>query len=297
VGGDKLQYEILGGIVHLYALEPREALQRGRGDEAHKRLERLRDALNSVANFPLPQDEYRKKVAEWRDRVRNKVLGNQQVDTRDLLGEDQYLMSLLNPNQEVATRDLPRTVLSYLVFRVEGAPLHNEMVRLEALRWHEQAARTPAGPEAKEAWDNARDLWGQYTARVPLTLAGRMQPLQDALRLRRADLAHALAAHLQVELRQSASAAVQQAACLEQLDRKQEAAAALGRLADQLAALQKSPELDELFQSVPAEKRAQARREAFPDLEPNGTFHWLISGARLRQRLLTAKGDDGSKKE
>src|SRR5438094_306012 len=102
---------------------------------------------------------------------------------------------------------------------------------------------------------------------------------------------------LEQDLRQSATASLLQAYCLEKLGKKQAAAATLGHLAEQLTALQKSADPDGLLAVVQRAQEAlrlgqspeQRRRDWFADFEPNGTLHWLIYTARLRQGELTDK--------
>jgi hypothetical protein len=323
VGEDYLRY-LMGRVVQLYALDPREALQRGRPPEAHKRLERINNVLSEFAGARLAEDEFLNRLVVWRGRVKKAALAKQRNEPGgkklwdDVWDEDRYLWMVLSPDQDVVTKEQPpRTVLSFLVFRALTVALQNEVAWLEAMRWHTLAdhnqgkldhftaanpqdvegARKVLAQETAEAWGNAQELWGKYTDRVPLTtttLAGRLQPIQDLLRggpLERLDprvvqLVGSLSAHLQRELRQSAEASVWRAYCLEKLGRKQDAAALLGRLADQLTALQKGQELDVVFDS---KDRKQLRRAWFSDFEPGGTYHWLIYGARLRQRQLTDK--------
>ncbi len=289
--GEDLLAGLIGEVVRRFALAPRESLERGRIDEAHKRLEKIHTVLGDFAAAQLGEAEFQAKLAEWREGARAAVRrwaqegqGNPQALLQGFAAEDQYLVQLLFASEDLEFKEKPhKTALSFVVFRAVGDPLRREVTRLQALRYHEIAVRRQAtadrrgtGPdkeEARETWSDASGLWKNYSDRVPLTaatLAVGLQGVRDAAARARAEpgytraqtLPDSLAHFLQKELRQSAAAGLLAANCQEKAEKAgdQGAAVALGRLAGQLADLRRSPEVQRFLELYPTDTRADPAR-------------------------------------
>src|SRR5205085_8200892 len=97
-----------------YYVQPGEMLIRGKTDSLPRRLERIRTVIED-AEFATPQEEQDllKQAAAWRERVNAAYLAlSREPDGGRKVGaiwaEDQYLLFLLDPDEETTPRNVKK---------------------------------------------------------------------------------------------------------------------------------------------------------------------------------------------
>jgi hypothetical protein len=286
-----------------YAVTPHEHLLRGRLDEATKELLQARDVLHEFDVARLPEAEFLKQVAQWREQVKeayhNVIVqepGAQQALAK-MWGQDQYLLALIHGDEE-ARKKLQKKVLSYIIVRSVEAPLRHDASYLLALCWQERAEREQTRRGARAAdlagnWLNVEDWWKKYAERYPYhpgTIKSLLAAVGEFWRARELELAVGYWERALAEVRAGFHGRLLRAAGLEKAGKAAKAREQLTHLAADLAALRQDAELKQAL----TETRGQTARvpsvdsrlrNLERDLGPGGSFAWMRAAAlyRLRQ--------------
>jgi hypothetical protein len=299
-------------LYQLYVQTPRDQIQRGRFEEAGRRLARLEKAMGEYeasqpdeAAFAVLMDEVGKRM------TRAAQEGGEQKIQDVLLGEDQVFQILRFPNDpEVDRTKLHRGFLGTLVFRAAGETLKRDLNYLKALRWQEKAerhqarvdqlaaGRTEGAAELRQdtadAWGNAKEAWGEFGREfTPGAIAARTARARALRQQGEGDTAIGLLDYLFRELRRSLAAGTLGARALEGGGRIPQAVKALHALVKDVGTVVESKELQTLRSDIteraPPEARATLDTALFGDLQPTGTLRWLAYRARLEIRRLSPK--------
>ena len=192
-----------------FYLQPTESVLRGDYDRAAARLDRVRGFVNDDALADLAGDEaFQKDVAEWREKLNTayrEMLRDPKAQgpVNALWAEDQYFLSLLQVDSEerpeTRTKEAKgRPVLTRVMAHGTREALGQRVAWLQALAWHEKAARAQAFLDlpakdspaalaaAANAWNNAAINWNLYVGRMnfyPGALAQRLAPVREKARV------------------------------------------------------------------------------------------------------------------
>src|SRR5206468_244445 len=74
IEGVQFLHHLLGLVVQRFAVEPRWMLQRGRIEDAHKRLDRILAVLDDFDQARQSDQEFKTKLGEWQRRIREAAL-------------------------------------------------------------------------------------------------------------------------------------------------------------------------------------------------------------------------------
>jgi hypothetical protein len=293
-----------------FAETPHQQIVRGRLDDFTKRLAYMQNKLERVQE---PDEELRKQIEEWKDRVKAVYKNGNPNRILEIWVEDQWINVMANnPDEEIGNRNpLPRKLLSYIILRALVEPLRSEVDYLLAVRCHEKAERLQvkirqlkvggaqpgkAGDDLKEAWTTAVDSWDTYgygDIFTPDSLkerAAAVEKLSDTIKSKQ--LAADLLGYQAALFRQAASARLQFAQSLVQNDKAQARVVLEKLVADLSAFLSKNKEEWEkprgmLVNGASAELQAQVEK-IYADLGPQGSLVWIRYSAKLQ--LQRSKG-------
>jgi len=317
--------QFAGALYARYAVNPHDDLVRGRLDEATRRLVQALAILREFDEALLPEAEFRKEVAAWRERVKQAYLSflrqepEAQTSHQGLWSEDQHLQALLAGSVDERERQkYPKKVLSFLVVRSVASPLRNEASYELALCWQEKAerletqrlrqARAGKDDERLNAWLNVQDWWRKYADQYPFTAASVSSGVARLNDFRNPLEAVAFWVWLFRDLRMGCHARLLQAHGLEKSGKPDSARVVLDSLVVDLAALRKDPHLTKTLRialnqvegltnaaaqsggpvALLADLHAQLSSLA-RDLGPGGSFSWMRAAALYRLGRLTDK--------
>jgi len=303
-----------------YVVIPHDYLVRGRLDETTRRLVQTLTILREFDDALLPDAEFVRDVAQWRERAKKayvdviRQVPDAQRAMEALWYEDQHLQMLLAPTADERERQkTPKKTLTFIVVRSVADPLRNDASYLLALCWQEKAerletqrlrhARQGKDDERANAWLNAQDWCRKYAGQYPFSTAsingrlGRLNDFRNPMELIQAVPAWE---RLFRELRAGFHARLLQARGLE-ASGKTGARALLQSLAADLSALRKDAELTQALGV--AMSRAEGLKNAVVrqggpeallgdlhsrladlerDLGPGGSFGWMRATALYR---------------
>jgi hypothetical protein len=310
----RVQLQSLAANLYVkYAVTPHDYLLRGRLDETTRRLVRGLAILDEFNEAHLPEAEFLREVARWREqRVKPAYLDGTQKALDALWSEDQHLLALIAPTADEGERQkLSKKVLTFIIVRSVAAPLRRDASYLLALCWQEKAERLqaqrerhrPGGKEdaratqrALDAWLNVQGWWQKYADHYPFNRATVKKRLAGVANLWRSGafiLAVGLWEQEIHDWRAGFHARLLQADGLEKSGMTAAARTLLQGLAVDLGALPKDTDL----KTALAGARGQAERQQLGDLPArlrnlerelgsDGSFAWMRATAlyRLRQR-------------
>jgi hypothetical protein len=309
-----LQYA--GELFQKYDLPVRDTLLRG-GDVS-KRLDRARSFLEDETLSGLSEDpNFQKAVAVWREKM-NAAYGSlfgkeakSQARVNELWAEDQYLLALLQVDDEDRPERYPKKTVTGILAVVAREPLAERAYWTRALGWQEKAGRELALAELKggavksaaastrSAWLNTRVAWGRYIDRAALGPAARRQRL-EAVRaeLKRPNVgplfAGELLAQVHLDLHRYFAGRLEQAEAVYHVDGPKAAVALLKEMDEDLGSLladgkEGTPgikaDVEDLLQrvrAVPAGPGTSGPALLARDWAAQGNWYWLRQHVRRR---------------
>jgi hypothetical protein len=293
----------------LFALQPKEFFLHGQLPDTLKRVDRMRNVLDSEeAARPLEDEDFKNMLNDWRARlsaayvsflVRNDPAGKAKVEA--LWVEDQYLLNLVSVDSEFPLQKFEKKFLTVLLLSACREPLGQEVNYLVASCRHEKAAQLQAGlqawsaagkdaakiqEDAEPAWKNARSEWSRYVERyqlTPATFRTRWATIvQNWDRLDR-ETAVSLIEQLHRDLHISLQARLRLAEAQQHLKASN---SSLPSLLSDLEALQASNVAKEMNECVdkarPTPPLANRLELLARDWGPQGNLRWLTEAARQR---------------
>jgi hypothetical protein len=301
-----------GQLFTLFAVQPREYFLHGRFDATFKRLERIRNVLETEeAAKPLEEAAFQKQLSAWRERVREAYLSQLVRKEADgpakvnaVWNEDHYVLNVLQVDGEAPLERYEKRTLSLILLYSCREALGRQVSYLVATCLHEKAAQLQANLDVfaaapgkndltivKEnteyAWRNARAAWNKFLDRyvlIPQNLPKRLKEI--ALRWNPANPEYAvnLWEQLHLDLHITLDARLRLAEAQAHL---QSSTSGLRELLSDLDAFQKSDlpktlaQFQEYARAVPP---VALRLELLQrDWQPNGNIHWLRDAVRMRR--------------
>jgi hypothetical protein len=296
-------------LFNLVAVQPREFFLHGQFDAAFKRLDRIRNVLETEeAANPLEKAEFQRQIAEWRERVRQAYISllvhkeqNGQAKVSALWNEDQYLLNVLQVDSEIPLESYSKKTLSLIILNTCREPLGRQVSYLAASCLHEKAAQLQANLDfltstgkdvaivkenADFAWRNARRAWGSYLDHYALFAPIVPMRLKEiAQRWNPANVENAVSLWEQLFLDMHATFEARLRLAETQVYLKS-SDSGLKELLEDLDAFQNSDLPKTLAKYVEAAKApgqvAKSLELLNRDWQPQGNIHWLRESVRLK---------------
>jgi hypothetical protein len=307
--------KIINHLFEKYDRQPQDMLLRGKREDVKHRLDRIRTFLEAenlnlhgAANDPDVL-RFQQAVAKWRGRVidafaalaANPIEGQKAVNA--VWGEDQYVLALLNVDEEEPPDRYQKTPLTSILAYLTRDYLSRRAWWLTAMAWHDEAdraerraARAPAGKapgDAKSAWKSARTAWDVYLDRAALgpdARQSRLQPIQTLLKSRDLrgpiDAAHLLE-ELHLDLHRYFAARLNFARAVERVDGTKAPRPILTALDEDLGSLLEKDKNGKTGLQADVDSVAQGQRAGVnsavtrslqllqSDWAPHGSYYWL----------------------
>jgi hypothetical protein len=301
----------LGDLFEKYYLQPRAALLRGQHEAVLKRIDRIGSVIEQAdAAAPIAESQFQQAIAQWRERLNEAYLSQDEGRVKQFWSEDQHVLALLQVDDPVPPQKYQRKMLTYILLRACRATLGNHVEALKAACWEDKAAklqvqwdeRRQAGKElrgikddAQSAWRNTRSAWANFLDRAdvnPSQVRSRLEPIAFLWNQGQKELALGLWDQLHLDVHRALEARVRLAEANHRLGQTPLAKAALAKLRDDVAALTQQEQPRKLLQECldqvrdqPTGTHAKRLELLARDWTPDGTlasFHDRVA------RLLAA---------